>query len=79
MAKLRAYQIRLSFKSPNEGFRISPSSITGIVLGYSQEEAANYALKDHEKWLKENNKNVYVEIKSVKTLPSSFILFAESE
>lgn len=77
MTKIKAFQIRLNFKSRVAGIKLKPSYTTGLVVANTEKEAKEYALNDFQKWLDEKGEEVDVEIGSIKRIPSSFLLNAK--
>lgn len=73
---MKIYQIRVNLKSKDEGVKLKPSYMTGVVMANNQKEAEDCALLDFQKWIDKNGYEAYPQIGSVKIIPSSFVLNA---
>lgn len=76
MAKQKIYQIRINLRSIDEGVKLKPAHMTGLVIASSQKEAEKCTLLDFQKWLEKEGYKAYPQIGSVKLIPSSFMINA---
>lgn len=74
--KFKVYSVRVNFKNVNPQIKVSPRSLSGVVIALSAKEAGDVALKAIKEKLLYDQRDVYAVIGKVSAVASSFFLHA---